>query len=168
MNTDIVSLQPSHFDALWQVFDCVAREKHYLASQHAPEPAVMRGYLQAYVDHAQPYYVALVDGQVSGWCSIQPVHGQARAHVGMLGMGLLPIVRGQGIGRRLMQAAVNAALAYGFTRIELSVRADNIRAIALYERMGFVHDGLLRDAFCVDNMYFDLHTMALLRSPSAG
>ena len=162
MQIDIAPLQPQHFDATWQVFDTVARERRYLASLQAAEPAQMRGYLQAYIDNGQPYCVALVDGVVSGWCSVQPVHGGARAHVGMLGMGLLPAVRGQGIGRRLMQAAIDAALVYGFTRIELSVRADNPQAIALYERMGFVHEGRQCDAFWVDGAYCDVLNMALL------
>lgn len=164
MPIEIAALQSTHFDDLWQVFDTVAREKHYLASQQAPEPAAMRGYLQGNLDNRQPYYVALVNGRVSGWCGIQPVHGQARAHVGMLGMGLLPVARGQGIGQRLLQVAADAALAYGFTRIELSVRADNARAKALYERMGFVHEGLQRDAFRIDGVYYDICAMALLRT----
>ena len=164
MQIDIAPLQPQHFDATWQVFDTVARERRYLASLQAAEPAQMRGYLQAYIDNGQPYCVALVDGVVSGWCSVQPVHGGARAHVGMLGMGLLPAVRGQGIGRRLVQAAIDAALAYGFTRIELSVRADNPQAIALYERMGFAHEGRQRDAFWVDGAYCDVLNMALLQT----
>ena len=161
---DIGALQAGHIDALWQVFDSVAREKHYLASQHAPEPGLMRGYLQAYIDKGQPYFVALQNGQPCGWCSIQPVHGQARAHVGMLGMGLLPHLRGQGVGGPLMHAALDAAWAYGFSRVELSVRADNARAIALYQRMGFVQEGLLRDAFLVDGQHYDLLAMALLRT----
>ncbi len=162
--TEVCALQAGHIDALWTVFDSVAREKHYLASQHAPEPAAMRAYLQAYIDKGQPYFVALQGGQPCGWCSIQPVHGQARAHVGMLGMGLLPHLRGQGVGGALMQAALDAAWAYGFTRVELNVRADNLRAIALYQRMGFVQEGLLRDAFLVDGEHYDLLAMGLLRT----
>ena len=163
----IAALQPSHIDALWQVFDTVAREKHYLASQRAADPAQMRTYLQAYLDQGHPYFVALADGVVVGWCGIQPVHGHARAHIGMLGMGLLADWRGQGIGKPLMQAALDAAQAYGFTRVELSVRADNARAIALYRRLGFVQEGLQRAAFLVDGRYFDLCVMALVWQPSA-
>ena len=165
MSVSIEALQSAQFDAVWQVFDTVAREKHYLASQCAPEPAQMREYLQTYIDKGQPYYVALANGQVCGWCGVQPLHGQARAHVGMLGMGLLPAMRGQGIGERLMQAALQAAQSYGFTRVELAVRADNVRAIALYERLGFVREGVLRNGFCVDGVYFDVYTMALLYKP---
>ena len=160
----IAPLQAAQFEAVWKVFDTVAREKHYLASQQAPEPSQMHAYLQGYIDKGQPYYVAVADGAVVGWCGVQPVHGQARAHVGMLGMGLLPSVRGQGIGQSLMRVTVDAAFAFGFSRIELSVRADNERAIALYRRLGFMHEGVLRKGFGIDGRYYDLHTMALLSS----
>ena len=163
----IECLQPAHFEALWQVFDSVARERRYLAStEAAPKPAML-GYLQGYIDQGLPYTVALVDGVVCGWCSIQSVYGQTRAHVGMLGMGLLPAQRGLGLGQRLMAPAIDAAWAFGFSRIELSVRTDNPRAIALYERMGFVREGLQRQAFYVDGDYADIATMALLRATAA-
>jgi putative acetyltransferase len=32
-------------------------------------------------------HVALGDGRLVGWCDIQPSFGQAREHVGVLGMG---------------------------------------------------------------------------------
>ena len=163
-NISIAPLQAAQFDDVWQVFDAVAREKHYLASQQAPAIAQMREYLQGYIDKGQPYYVAVANGAVVGWCGVQPVHGHARAHVGMLGMGLLPAMRGQGLGAQLMPAAIGAAFAHGFTRIELTVRADNTRAIALYQRQGFVREGLLRQGFCVEGTCYDLHCMALLRA----
>ncbi|NCT96873.1 MAG: GNAT family N-acetyltransferase [Comamonadaceae bacterium] len=63
----------------------------------------------------------------------------------------------------MLQAAIAAAWAKGLTRIELTVRADNPNARALYERMGFAHEGLQRGAFRVDGQSVDSHAMALLR-----
>jgi RimJ/RimL family protein N-acetyltransferase len=51
----------------------------------------------------------------------------------------------------------------GLTRIELTVRTDNHNARALYERMGFEHEGLQRHAFLVDGQYIGSHAMVLLR-----
>lgn len=43
------------------------------------------------------------------------------------------------------------------------MRADNPNAKALYERVGFVTEGLQRRAFCIDAEYYDAYAMALLR-----
>ena len=107
--------------------------------------------------------VAVLDGAVVGWCDVLPTHGQACAHVGSLGMGVIASARGRGIGTRLLKAAIDAAWAAGLTRIELVVRADNAGAEALYERNGFIAEGRQQQAFRVGGVYFDGISMALLR-----
>jgi RimJ/RimL family protein N-acetyltransferase len=81
----------------------------------------------------------------------------------MLGVGLLPTYRGKGIGRRLMARVIAAAWRKGLTRIELTVRQDNRRAIALYKRLGFKAEGVRRNAFLIDGKYHNLIAMALLK-----
>lgn len=78
-------------------------------------------------------------------------------------MGLVPAVRHRGIGRQLIQHAIGRAWAKGLSRIELTVRTDNVNAKALYERIGFVVEGLHRRAFRVDGEYYDVYAMGLLR-----
>jgi RimJ/RimL family protein N-acetyltransferase len=50
----------------------------------------------------------------------------------------------------------------GFTRIELEVFESNARAIALYERRGFVHEGRKRAARILDGRTEDVLCMAWL------
>ena len=50
----------------------------------------------------------------------------------------------------------------GFVRVELSAHADNARAIALYRKVGFVQEGVERDAICIDGRYCDTITMAII------
>jgi putative acetyltransferase len=104
-----------------------------------------------------------MDGVVVGWCNVLPTHGQARSHVGTLGIGLIPSARQRGIGEKLMKSAIDAAWATGLTRIELTVRVDNENAKRLYERLGFQVEGLQRRSFRVDGSYADSYAMALLR-----
>lgn len=49
--------------------------------------------------------------------------------------------RGQGLGRKLMEAAAAAALASGATSLFLEVAEDNLPALALYGRLGFAPVG---------------------------
>lgn len=50
--------------------------------------------------------------------------------------------RAQGVGRKLMEAAAAAAIASGAVSLFLEVADDNLPALTLYERLGFVTVGL--------------------------
>ncbi len=77
-------------------------------------------------------------------------------------MGIIPAYRGKGLGRRLLLAALNQARTAGFIRVELSVHADNTRAVALYERIGFISEGVQRRSVLIDGCFIDTINMALM------
>jgi len=162
MSIDIVALAEPHFESVRQVLDHVAREKRFLAFTEAPSAKDAYAFYRDIVANNHVFSVVLSRGEVVGWCDVLPLHGQARAHIGTLGIGLMPRMRHQGIGRKLIEYTIAKALAKGLTRIELTVRTDNPNAKALYERVGFVSEGLFRRAFRIDDKYYDAHTMALL------
>ncbi len=163
MNHTIVAITDQHFASLHRALDIVAREKRYLSFLQAPPFEEAVAFYRRSIDNDLCHFVALQDDVVIGWCDVLPTHGEARAHVGILGIGLVPDARGKGLGAKLMEAAIAKAWAKGLTRIELAVRADNLRAKALYERMGFQVEGLQRRAMLVDGRYHDAIAMALLR-----
>jgi RimJ/RimL family protein N-acetyltransferase len=88
-------------------------------------------------------------------------HGfPSHAHAGKLGMGIVSAYRGRGLGRRLIETTLHAARDAGIERVELSVHADNSRAVALYEKVGFVREGLARNSVRIDGRYKDAIHMA--------
>lgn len=167
MTVAILPTAEAHFAGLRRALDTVAREQRYLTLFQAPPQDECFAFYRDIVARGLCQYVAVAD-DVVGWCDILPVHGEARAHVGMLGIGLLPAARGQGIGARLLEAAIAGAWARGMRRIQLTVRSDNTRAIALYQRYGFVVEGCLRRDFCVGDETYDGIVMALLRDAAHG
>ncbi len=107
--------------------------------------------------------VAEIDGQVAGSAGLHPAVQLRRRHVAMLGISVASPWQGQGVGRALMQALCDYADNWGqVLRIELTVFADNLRAIALYERFGFRHEGTHRGYALRHGQYADVHTMARL------
>lgn len=163
MTLSIEPLEERHFSGLRGALDSVAREQRFLAFTEAPPPEQATAFYASVLSNRWCLWVATLDGVVVGWCDVLPTPGQARTHVGSLGMGVVLSARGRGIGSALLCAALDAAWASGLTRVELSVRCDNAKAKALYERHGFATEGLLRRAFKVEGEYFDAVAMALLR-----
>lgn len=86
-----------------------------------------------------------------------------RRHAMSLGIAVHPDAQGQGVGRALMSALCDWADRWGqVLRIELTVFADNHRAIALYRQMGFFDEGLHRGFALRDGAYADALSMARL------
>jgi ribosomal protein S18 acetylase RimI-like enzyme len=72
---------------------------------------------------------------------------------------LLRPFQGAGVGKRLMEAALSEARAQDCRRVLLGVYSLNTKAIAFYERLGFVKIGTRR--FRVGNAYHDDAVMAI-------
>ena len=89
-------------------------------------------------------FVAEVDGQVVGRLSVSRDQHPASRHVADLGLMVAADRRGQGIGRGLLEAAVDWARAAGVTKLELHVFPWNEPALRLYERFGFEREGVRR------------------------
>ena len=129
---EIVPIGQGHIDGFHRTLDSVARERRYLAFLEAPPLESVRAFVLDNIKQGYPQLVAVSAGQVVGWCDVVPKPRPIYAHVGVLGMGLLPEFRGQGLGDRLIRQTLAAARAFELNRVELSVRENNAGAIALY------------------------------------
>jgi ribosomal protein S18 acetylase RimI-like enzyme len=162
MAVEIVPIKQDHIEGFHRALDFVARERRYLAFLEAPPLDEIRGFVLNNIAQVYPQLVVLSAGEVVGWCDILPKSRPVHAHVGVLGVALLPEFRGQGLGGRLMRQTLDAARAFGLHRVELTVREDNKSAIALYRKIGFETEGLMRDAIKVDDACENMVLMALL------
>jgi RimJ/RimL family protein N-acetyltransferase len=167
MEPTIERIAPEHIEGFHHAVDCVARERKYLAFLEAPPLASTRQFVMNNIENGYPQFVAIADGAVVGWCDVIPKQRPVHAHCGVLGMGLLPAFRGRGLGAALMSATLTEARRRRLVRIELTVHADNSRAVALYERIGFKTEGVLRDAVRLDGRYKDLILMAIVDRSAA-
>jgi len=162
-NIRVVPTTEAHIEGLQRCVDAVARERLWLGFVEGPPLMQTRAFVDMILRGAGVQFVALDDaGEVVGWCDVVRLDQESFRHGWRLGMGVLPAVRGRGVGRRLAEAAIAAAKAQGAERIELEVFASNTRAIALYERLGFVREGVKRRARKLDDAYDDIVQMALL------
>jgi putative acetyltransferase len=109
--------------------------------------------------------VAVINDRVVGLLGIHTFPDRPRKrHVGTIGMAVHDDWQGKGVGKALMQAAVELADKWlNLTRLELEVYTDNQAAIKLYERFGFEREGTLRQDAFRDGRYVDSYKMGRLR-----
>ncbi len=167
MRYSVVPINEGHVTGFHAALDYVARERSYLAFLEAPPLEETRKFVLENLKNNNPAYVAIAEQTVAGWCDVIRIPRDTLRHCGMLGIALLPAFRGAGLGRQLMEATITAAWDRDFTRIELTVREDNVRAIALYKRLGFELEGVRRNGFRVDGQYRNVLSMALLKDHAA-
>lgn len=160
----ILPASEAYVAGLQAIWDIIARERRYLALLEAPSREDVREFVLSNLACGNPHLLAVADRNPVGWCDIVRLTRPTMNHRGTLSIGLLPSWRQQGIGRQLITQALRLAWDRHFQRIELVVRADNLKAISLYQSSGFAIEGRRRKAFLVDGCYHDLLDMALLKS----
>jgi RimJ/RimL family protein N-acetyltransferase len=98
---------------------------------------------------------ALVDGALVGAARLDFETRERTRHKGTLfGMYVSPAVRGQGIGRMLVQAVLTYARSRPDTAlIQLALTEGNAAALALYESCGFRRFGIEPRALRVNGEY---------------
>ena len=111
----------------------------------------------------QAHFVAERDGHVVGSTGLHPQAQLRRRHCAMLGISVAQPAQGQGVGTALLQALCDYADNWAqLLRLELTVFHDNERAIALYRRCGFVHEGTHRAYALRQGVFVDVFSMARL------
>ncbi len=158
----IEPLQVARFRAHWDALDAVARERQWLIFLQAPPFESSCEYLHTMLGQHGIMLHALDGDRLVGWCDVRKHDAPPMAHCGTLGMGIIEGYRGQGLGKRLLGATLNAIVAsdLGIERIELSVWRSNTRAQALYRSFGFVEEGCKIDAGRIDGVSRDMLLMA--------
>jgi ribosomal protein S18 acetylase RimI-like enzyme len=114
----------------------VAAERRYLAFYKAFPLPTVRAFVRRNLRAKMPALVAVDGDRVVGWADVLGDYFETSAHVGSLGMGLLPEYRGKGLGKKLLTRIVKMA-ARKFEQVELAVYGKNKRAQRLYRSVGF-------------------------------
>jgi L-amino acid N-acyltransferase YncA len=108
------------------------------------------------------YLVAMVEGKVVGGASMQP-QTDKRAHVAEFGIFICNGYRNLGLGTAMLKEFIEIAKKRGFEILQLSVFANNARALNVYKKCGFREIGKLsRDIKFFDGGYADRILLELI------
>lgn len=158
----IVPAEERYAASYRECLDVIARERKYLALIEALPLERVQDFVRENVASDAIQFFALDGDNVVGWADILAGWAHAISHRGTLGMGVHPDYRGRGLGRRLLESCIAKAWTKGLTRIELEARADNHRAIALYEKFGFKREVVKVRALRFDGVHYPAVQMCLL------
>ncbi len=158
----IVPISENLIASYHHALDAVARERKYIMFLQAPPLAAVREFVLKVIQDNEIQLVACDPlDRVVGWCDILRTPFPGFEHCGRLGMGIIKEYRGQGIGKMLMESAIAEAKVRGLIKIELEVYASNVPVVNLYQKFGFISEGLKQKARFLDGKFEDIHLMAL-------
>lgn len=83
-----------------------------------------------------------------------------RRHRAEFGITVHDDYQNQGIGTALTQHMLDIAKTYGLMKVTLSVFSDNKKAISIYEKCGFIREGLLKNPYFYHDRFYDIVLMS--------
>jgi protein AroM len=139
--------------AIIETMDQVAAEEVYLASERARWSR--RDLLEMIRDMTfYPFIlIAEVDARVIGHAFLQRGTLKKNHHTTGIGMLIIQAYRGMGIGTRMLDYIEGWARRHCIRKLFLSVFETNGRAVHLYQKMGFVMEGIRPDQFLIRGEY---------------
>ena len=126
--------RPDDAPAMARLFAAVAAERDGIATE---PPVDVDERAARFARSAESAMVAEADGRIVGTINVDA----GRFGTGDVGMLVDAAWRGHGIGRGLMDAAIEWSREHGLHKLCLEVFPANTAAIALYRRCGFVVEG---------------------------
>jgi ribosomal protein S18 acetylase RimI-like enzyme len=168
---NIVALEPSHNDALFEFFGQLPERDLTLIKEDVKNFAAVREWSGG---PAQQWGV--LDGEdIVGYAAVRPLAAWSD-HVGELRLVVHPGWRRAGLGRALARHALAEAVRAGRRKVVVELTADQQHAQAMFGSLGFTGEALLRDhirdrngelhdlimlAHFVDNTWASIQTIGL-------
>jgi len=154
-------------DALITQMNTIDSETKFLAREPG-EFDLTREQEQAFIKRSLEnpnglFIVGEVDGEIVANCSVGIISQRQRyRHRATLGIAVNKAYWHNGIGKRMMQISIDWCKEKGVEQLELDVVAENERALALYQSLGFKICGTKEHALKYgDHTYADEYFMIL-------
>lgn len=135
-------MRPDHVDALQRFFAALPDEDVSFMKEDVRDSEVVAGFVED--DGCTRRWVVEHAGEVVAYAALRPFVGWSD-HVAELRLAVSPSQRRQGLGRRLAQTALLAALEGRVSKVVVEVVAEQESAAAMFRGLGFEGEALLRD-----------------------
>lgn len=120
--------------------------------------------LTFFTDRAGPeaHLIAEDDGDLVGYIRLNDAYPfvEGAGVLAVNGLAVVPSARGRGIGSTLLEAVAAEAKRRGARKIMLHVFGTNLVAQRLYERHGYLVEGVRKAEFLIEDQYVDSFDLA--------
>jgi RimJ/RimL family protein N-acetyltransferase len=153
-------------EALAHLILQVEKEAEFMlfeSGERTLDPDQQRGQIEAMQNEENStILVAEAEGKLVGYLVARGGRARRNKHTVYIVIGVLASHRGKGVGTLLFTELERWARTKGIHRLELTVVADNQRAVSLYRKMGFEQEGIKRHSLLINGKYVDEYYMAKL------
>ena len=106
--------------------------------------------------------IALIDDEIAGFVTFKGGAKIRKRHAGEMGISVRKKYWGLGIGSLLLKVIIDWAKGTQVIRkMDLLTRADNEKAMKLYEKYGLKKEGILTRDMCINGVFYDSVSMGL-------
>jgi ribosomal protein S18 acetylase RimI-like enzyme len=107
------------------------------------------------------FFVATVEDEVVGWVHLEIPEIEKLRHTAELTVGLVAEYRGEGIGRRLVERALDWARVQDLVKVYNSIPATNEAALDFFEALGGEIEAVREDHYRIDGEPVDETMMGI-------
>jgi len=165
MNVIIRPIEENDAESLWQMMSALDAETKYM--MYEPKERMkninrIKSTIKEAVTGNNLFLVAEADHEIVGYISAQKGILRRVKHSAYIVVGIRAAYQRQGIGTSFFKQLDKWADEKWVTRFELTVMCSNDAARRLYEKNGFVVEGIKKNSMVVDGTYVDEYYMAKL------
>ncbi|WP_035186184.1 GNAT family N-acetyltransferase [Alteribacter aurantiacus] len=147
------------FDIITNV-EKIIQKGRYIQKERVRTIEEEQTFIQEMTDKNNMYTVVEIDGHVYGIARLIRGDLNMKRHTALFRTWLTEEAQGKGLGKKIMEYTLDWAKQNGLYKVCLTVFAQNTVAKKLYERYGFVTEGVQKDQVFVDGEYDDEVSMA--------
>ncbi|WP_426348586.1 GNAT family N-acetyltransferase [Alloiococcus sp. CFN-8] len=151
-------------DAFWEMQFALDKETSFM--NYEPNERIKTNKINNLIKNAVEgkdlFLAAQEDNRIIGFISAQRGVSNRTKHSAYIAIGIRKDFQGRGIGTELFERLDFWARENNITRLELMVVCSNSIAKHLYEKSGFIIEGIRKNAMVVDGKYVDEYYMAKL------
>ncbi len=150
-----------------EFFNMVGGETTYMSfekDEYALDVKEQAELLQSFEGSKTNTMLLAMDGEeIAGLSTITSSHKIKSRHIAELGIVVAKKYHGRGIGTSLIHQVTDWVRENGITtKMRLDVRADNLKAVQMYLKLGFVVEGYIKHSTLLNGVYYDDYIMGMM------